>query len=184
METDFVVAVDDEAAMRLLRLFNEDAGREALIASGVDSDLVEKLDLLGISGIGNMIAAIKFAKYNELTEDDYVVSVATDSMQLYGSRLEELTEERGRYSESDTFRDLQLLSSIGIDNMKELSYYDKKAIHNLKYYTWIEQQAKDVDELNAQWYDHDNYWNNTFNQVDSIDQLITDFNDKVGVLQA
>ncbi len=33
-----------------------------------------------------MIAAIKFAKYNELTEDDYVVSIATDSMQLYGSR--------------------------------------------------------------------------------------------------
>jgi cysteine synthase A len=181
-ETDFVVAVDDEAAMRLLRLFNEDAGREALVASGVDSDLVDKLDLLGISGIGNMIAAIKFAKYNELTEDDYVVSIATDSMQLYGSRLDELTEERGSYTEKDTFRDLQLLDSIGLDNMKELSYYDKKAIHNLKYYTWIEQQAKDVEELNAQWYDHDNYWNNTFNQVDEIDKLITEFNAKVGIV--
>jgi cysteine synthase A len=181
-ETDFVVAVDDEATMRLLRLFNEDIGREALAASGVDADLVSKLDLMGISGIGNMIAAIKFAKYNELTEDDYVVSIATDSMQLYGSRLEELTEERGSYSESDIQRDFQLLDSIGIDNMKELGYYDKKAIHNLKYYTWIEQQAKDVDELNAQWYDHDNYWGSTFNQVDEIDTLITDFNNKVGLL--
>jgi cysteine synthase A len=181
-ETDFVVAVDDEVPMRLLRLFNEGVGRDALVASGVDADLVSKLDLLGISGIGNMIAAIKFAKYNELTEDDYVVSIATDSMQLYGSRLEELTEERGNYTESDTQRDLQLLSSVGLDNMKELNYYDKKSIHNLKYYTWIEQQAKDVDELNAQWYDHDNYWNNTFNQVDKIDELITDFNNKVGLL--
>jgi len=181
-ETDFVIDVDDEIAMRLLRLFNEGTGCKALIASGVDSDLVSKLDLLGISGIGNMIAAIKFAKYNELTEDDYVVSVATDSMQLYGSRLDELTEERGRYTESDTFRDLQLLNSIGLDNMKELSYYDKKAIHNLKYYTWIEQQGKDVEELNAQWYDHDNYWNNTFNQVDKIDELITEFNAKVGII--
>lgn len=181
-ETDFVVAVDDEVPMRLLRLFNEGVGREALAASGVDAELVSKLDLLGISGIGNMIAAIKFAKYNELTEDDYVVSIATDSMQLYGSRLDELTEERGSYSEIDTQRDLQLLSSVGIDNMKELNYYDKKAIHNLKYYTWIEQQAKDVEELNDQWYDHDNYWTNTFNQVDKIDQLITEFNDKVGIL--
>ena len=67
-ETDFVVAVDDEATMRLLRLFNEGIGREALVASGVDADLVSKLDLLGISCIGNMIAAIKFAKYNELTD--------------------------------------------------------------------------------------------------------------------
>ncbi len=181
-ETDFVVAVDDEVPMRLLRLFNEGIGREALVASGVKADLVSKLDLLGISGIGNMIAAIKFAKYNELTEDDYVVSIATDSMQLYGSRLEELTEERGNYTESDTQRDLQLLNSVGLDNMKELGYYDKKAIHNLKYYTWIEQQAKDVEELNAQWYDHDNYWTNTFNQVDKIDELITDFNNKVGLL--
>ena len=181
-ETDFVAAVDDEATMRLLRLFNEGNGREALVASGVDADLVSKLDLMGISGIGNMIAAIKFAKYNELTENDYVVSIATDSMQLYGSRLEELTEERGPYSESDIQRDLQLLDSIGIDNMKELGYYDKKAIHNLKYYTWIEQQAKDVEELNAQWYDHDNYWGNTFKQVDDIDKLITDFNNKVGLL--
>ena len=181
-DTDFVVAVDDEVPMRLLRLFNEGVGHKALVASGVDADLVSKLDLLGISGVGNMIAAIKFAKYNELTEDDYVVSIATDSMQLYGSRLEELTEERGVYTENDTLRDLQLLSSVGLDNMKELNYYDKKAIHNLKYYTWIEQQAKDVEELNAQWYDHDNYWTNTFNQVDEIDELITEFNNKVGIV--
>jgi cysteine synthase A len=181
-DTDFVVAVDDEVPMRLLRLFNEGVGHKALVASGVDADLVSKLDLLGISGVGNMIAAIKFAKYNELTEDDYVVSIATDSMQLYGSRLEELTEERGDYTENDTLRDLQLLSSVGIDNMNELNYYDKKAIHNLKYYTWIEQQGKDVEELKAQWYDHDNYWTNTFNQVHEIDELITEFNNKVGIL--
>jgi cysteine synthase len=181
-ETDFVVAVDDEAPMRLLRLFNEGVGKQTLLAQGIDPDLVNKLDLLGISGIGNMVAAIKFAKYNELTEDDYVVSIATDSMQLYGSRLSELTNERGAYSENDAQRDLQLLESIGMDHMKELSYYDKKAIHNLKYYTWIEQQGKDVKELNAQWSDHDNYWGNTFNQVEKIDELITEFNDRVGLL--
>jgi cysteine synthase len=181
-QTDFVIAVDDEVPMRLLRLFNENIGRQALVAKGVDTDLVNKLDLLGISGIGNMVAAIKFAKYNELTEDDYVVSIATDSMQLYGSRLAELTKERGPYVQNDIQRDLQLLESVGMDHMKELTYYDKKAIHNLKYYTWIEQQGKDVNELNDQWYDHDTYWTSTFDQVEQIDQLITQFNDRVGLL--
>ncbi|MCD4722924.1 MAG: pyridoxal-phosphate dependent enzyme [Desulfobacula sp.] len=181
-ETDFVVAVDDEAPMRALRLFNEPLGRQALVKSGVDKILVDKLDLLGISGIGNMIAAIKFAKYNELTEDDLLVSIATDSMQLYDSRLSELEQERGVYTDSDALRDMELISAIAIDYTKELSYYDRKAIHNLKYYTWIEQQGRDVEELNDQWYDHDNYWYSMFDQVHAIDELINEFNKRVGLL--
>jgi len=51
---------------------------------------------LGISGIGNVLAAVKFAKYYELTENDYVVTILTDSMELYGSRVEELAAERGQ----------------------------------------------------------------------------------------
>ena len=65
--TDFVIAVDDEAPMRLIRLFNEGMGREALVAAGVPRDVAGRLDLLGISGLANLIAAVKFAKYLELT---------------------------------------------------------------------------------------------------------------------
>jgi len=36
--------------------------------------------------------------------------------------------------------------------------------------------------LNDQWYDHDNYWYSMFDQVDAIDELITDFNARVGLL--
>lgn len=125
-ETDFAVAVDDETSMRLIRLFNEPLGRKALIDLKVNPELVNDLDLLGISGVANMIAAIKFAKYNELSEDDYLVSIATDSMQLYGSRIEELAKERGAYSANDVQRDIERLNSIGIDHVKELNYYHKK----------------------------------------------------------
>jgi cysteine synthase A len=177
--TDFVVAVNDEKAIRMLRLFNEPIGRELLIKEGVSPELVNHLDLLGISGIGNMLAAIKFAKYNELTEKDYVVTIATDSMQLYGSRLKELEAARGVYTQANAERDRELLNSVTYDNTKELTYYDKKAIHNLKYYTWIEQQEKDLAELNAQWYDHENFWTKTLNQADEIDEMIRDFNNIV-----
>jgi len=180
--TDFIIAVDDEAPMRLLRLFNEPQGRAALKAEGVSPDLVDQLDLLGISGVGNVLAAIKFAKYNELTADDYVVTIATDSMELYSSRLAELTAERGAYSEAQAQRDLELLHSVAIDRMEELGYYDRKRIHNLKYFTWIEQQGRDVAELNAQWYDHRNYWGGTFDQLEEVDALIEEFNERVGLL--
>ncbi len=181
-ETDFVIAVDDEAPMRLLRLFNEEVGKKTLKSAGVPEEIIGRLHLLGISGIGNTIAAIKFAKYNELTGDDYVVSVATDSMQLYQSRLAELDRERGPYTEADARRDLELLGSTTIDWVKELTYYDRKSVHNLKYFTWIEQQGRDVRELNAQWYDHDSYWYGTFDKVDEIDGLIRQFNQRVGLL--
>lgn len=181
--TDFVIAVDDELTMRLLRLFNEDAGKAALVRKGVASDLVDRLDLLGISGIANLLAAIKFARYNELTENDYLVSIATDSMQLYGSRLSELSRKSGPYTDLGARLDIERLDAVGIDHVKELSYYDKKAIHHLKYYTWIEQQGKDLTELDAQWYDHESYWGNTFAQADKIDALITAFNHRAGVIR-
>lgn len=181
-ETDFVIGVDDEVPMRLLRLFNEPEGRIALTSAGVEESLAENLDLLGISGIGNMVAAVKFAKYNELTENDVVVSIATDSMQLYESRLKELENERGIYTDFQAQKDLELLAAIAVDHTEELSYYGRKTRHNLKYYTWVEQQGRTVEELNDQWYDHDNYWYSIFNQVDAIDELITDFNSRVGLL--
>jgi len=180
--TDFVVAVDDEAPMRLIRLFNEEPGRAALVAGGVPTEIASRLDLLGISGVGNLIAAIKFAKYLELGQSDWVVTVATDSMDLYRSRLAELAAERGPYRESQAQRDLELLASVTFDHTKELTYYDKKAIHNLKYFTWVEQQGRDVAELRAQWSDHATYWDGTFGLAERIDQLITDFNQRVGVI--
>jgi hypothetical protein len=181
--TDFVIAVNDELPMRLLRLFNEPEGRSALINEGLDADLVSRLDLLGISGIGNLLASIKFAKYNELTENDYVVTIATDSMHLYQSRLAELTAELGNYNDNQAQRDLELLHSVTIDWMQELGYYDRKRIHNLKYYTWIEQQGRDIAELNAQWYDHEAYWDGTFDQLTEVEALIEEFNDRVGINQ-
>jgi len=180
--TDMIVAVDDEHTIRLLRLFNEEAGRKYLKEQGVAPEITENLDLLGISSIGNMLSAIKFAKYYELTENDMVLTVFTDSFELYESRKRELAEERGEYTEKEAVKDFEMLQNSGLDNMLELTYYERKRVHNLKYYTWIEQQGKELKELNSQWYDYDNYWSAIHNQVPEIDQLVIDFNKKVAAI--
>ncbi len=181
--TDMVIAVDDEACMHLIRLFNEPAGRDYLAGVGVNDDLLQRLPLIGISGVGNLLAAIKFAKYYELTERDAVFTIFTDSMDLYGSRLQELREAHGEYTREDAVRDYhRYLMAQTIDHMLELSHYDRKRIHNLKYFTWIEQQGKDVRELDAQWYDYPDYWQTIRDQVKEIDALIEDFNAKVGLM--
>jgi len=177
-DTDMVAAIDDEHTMRLLRLFNEPVGQEYLKSKGVKSEVLDRLNWLGISSICNMLTAVKMAKYYELTEDDIIMTVFTDSEGMYTSRLEELTAERGAYTRDDAIADYEMLKQIGIDSMLELRYEDKKRIHNLKYYTWIEQQGKTYEEINAQWYDRD-YWDNIYGVREELDKMIIEFNRKV-----
>src|SRR5512136_16262 len=88
--TDMVVAIDDEAVVNIARLFNEPAGQAYLASRGVPESLISNLDLLGFSGISNVLSAIKTAKYYEMGEHDILVTVLTDSMELYQSRLKEM----------------------------------------------------------------------------------------------
>ena len=162
--------------MRVLRLFNEPAGRKHLAALGVNPAEVAALALLGISGICNLLAAIKTAKHFELTERDVIFTVFTDSTELYASRLGELRKERGAYRRVDAVADFAgPLAHQGADSFRELTHPERKAIHNLKYYTWVEQQGKTCAELNAQW--DDEYWRELFeDEAAHFDRLIGDFN--------
>jgi cysteine synthase len=180
--TDVVIAIDDEAPVSLIRLFNEPAGQEFLLRQGVPPAFVDKLPLLGISSAANLLAAIRFAKYYELTERDVVLTVFTDSMELYQSRLIELRAERGPYSETQAVVDYhRWLLGATTDHMAELSHWDRRRVHNLKYFTWVEQMGKTAEELLAQWYDWPEYWDRIHRQVAEIDELIKEFNRMAGL---
>jgi cysteine synthase len=174
--TDAVAAIDDEDCLRLLRLFNERAGQSHLRAAGIDGKKIEQLPLLGISSICNLLAAIKTARYFELGERDVIFTVFTDSSELYQSRLVELRRARGAYRARDAVADWAgPLAHQGVEHFKELTYPERKAIHNLKYYTWVEQQGKTSQELSAQW--EPDYWRRLFEEeVGYFDQLIEAFN--------
>jgi cysteine synthase len=181
--TDMVIAVDDEAPMSIIRLFNEPAGQKHLAQLGVSHELIGQLSWLGISCVGNLLAAIKFAKYYELGPNDVVMTVLTDSMEMYQSRLRELNQARGEFTELDAAGVYQrYLLGTTIDYVQELNYYDRKRVHNLKYYTWVEQQGKTYAEIQAQWYDP-TYWTSIHGHVDEIDALIDEFNERTGLLQ-
>jgi hypothetical protein len=49
--------------------------------------------------------------------------------------------------------------------MAELGYRDRKRIHNLKYYTWVEQQGRTMAELNDLVYDEDKTWEGVHGQA-------------------
>lgn len=178
--TDFIAAIDDEACMSIIRLFNEDEGKKYLSSIGIKEDFISKLNLIGISGVSNILGAIKTAKYLELNEDDILFTVLTDSMELYGSRIKEMRETYGKYTKENAIRDYhRYLMGQSIDYIKELSYYDKKAIHNLKYFTWVEQQGKNSDDLRRLW--EPEFWQETYSQINEWDKDIEEFNSLVGL---
>jgi cysteine synthase len=155
--TDLVIDLDDNVIVHLARLFNEPAGRSYLASQGVPEETVEQLDLLGFSGIANV----------------------SDSMDLYQSRLEEMREEHGEYTDLDAAAGFsRYLQGLTTENLLELRYTDRRRIHNLKYFTWVEQQGKTYEEIQAQWYD-DKYWTDTQGQVEEIDKHIEEFNARI-----
>ena len=181
--TDVITAIDDEDTIRLMRLFNEPEGKKFLTRQGIDQQIVNNLHLLGISSIANLLSAIKTAKYFELTQDDIIITVATDSMELYQSRLLEQKQIKGEYNYIQAAKDFEkALIGQQIDYLKELTYQDRKTIHNLKYYTWIEQQKKELEDLNQLWYDK-NIWQQIFSQTQIWDELIDEFNKLSGMYE-
>lgn len=159
---DALMAIDDMDCLKGLRLLAEETGRQTLTRRfGIDESQVQCLaETLGISGICNIIGAIKTAKFYELSSDDVVVTVATDAMERYGSVMSNLRDVHGPLDEADATAIVDgSFHRAGIDWVQEGSREARERWHNLKYYTWVEQQGKSVAQLDAQrdpawWIDH------------------------------
>jgi cysteine synthase A len=176
--TDMVAAIDDEQCLAIMRFFNEDSGRKLLAKEGVKSDVIEKLPLAGISGICNLVAAIKAAKYYEMNGKDVIFFPMTDSMELYGSRVQEQRQQHGPFGEIDAAKTFaRYLQGAIPDNLREMNYQDRKQLHNFKYFTWVEQQQRSADDLRKLW--EPEFWEQTFGQVQDWDRRIEEFNRRV-----
>lgn len=179
--TDVVIAVDDRATLRLLRLFNEPAGQDLLSQRGLGDEVIAQLPLLGISSICNLLAAIKMSLYFEYDENDVIFMSLTDSADLYRSYLRGWNEERGAYTSLHAAVDHErFLLATTTDHMKELTYPDQKVIHNLKYFTWVEQQQRKTEELAALW--NPLFWRDQVRMLKVWDESIREFNRDTGVL--
>ena len=89
LTTDFITQIIDEDCVRGLAVIHE--GTDILVKHGVDKKVAESMvDLFGVSGICNILGAIKMAKYLKLGPQDNVVTIATDSFDRYPSVMEDL----------------------------------------------------------------------------------------------
>ena len=181
MNTDVVIAVSDAASDSLNLLFRSEVGRRYLTGRRkIDPALVRQFDDIGISGLANVVAAIKLAKHLDYGPNDVVMTVATDSAALYRSESESYVARRypngfDEVNAGEIFsRHLEAASDEGV---LELRHIDRKRIFNLGYYTWVEQQGVSVEDFDRR--KSQDFWQDLVGSIPIWDRLIQEFNAEV-----
>jgi len=184
MNTDFVLAVSDQATDALGVVFSRPEGRQFLARRfGVPDDVLSSLSSFGLSSICNMIGAIKLADRMGLGPNDAILTVATDGDMMYSSEHEKTLATRfasgfdGRVAERELMR---WLYETRADHVLELTECDRRRIFNLGYYTWVEQRGVSIPEFVAR--REQSFWRNLRGALPLWDELIVEFNARTGAL--
>jgi cysteine synthase len=181
MNTDVVVGVSDEASDSLNLLFQSKIGQEYLTRrKRLDPSLIQHFEDVGISGLANIVAAIKTAKHLDYGPDDVVMTVATDSAALYVSEAESFHARRypdgfDQVNAGEIFA--RHMEGIVDNNVLELRHVDRKRIFNLGYYTWVEQQGVSIEDFDRRKTQH--FWTSLVASIPDWDRLIKEFNAEV-----
>jgi hypothetical protein len=182
MNTDLVVGVSDRSVAALDLLFNNKSGLAYLWdRRRIGSEVIDELKHLGLSGIANVVAAIKTAKHLELGDEDVLITVATDSAALYGSERRKLLAA----TYSDGFDSVnageifgQHLLGAADNDVLELTHDERSRIFNLGYFTWVEQQGVPFPEFEKR--RSQGFWRRLWQSAAAWDELIAEFNARAG----
>ncbi len=178
MNTDAVVALDDIECKKVLQTITDEVGQTFMKEFIKGSDVDSMADTLGISGVANVLGAIKIAKHYRMTSQDNIVTIATDSMDRYHSVMENMTKTYGRLDRNEAkHRFESIVLDAKTDWIFEGTMDNRLRWHNLKYYTWVEQQGKDVEELNSTM--SQSFWKKEASKIEETDEMLVDYRRKL-----
>ncbi len=181
--TDVVAAVSDRATDRLGVLFNTPTGRRYLARRRkVPEPVVRGLGDLGLSGICNVVAAVKVAKHFRMGPQDVLVTVATDGYALYRSEGDRALSRYfpGGFDEvaaGEVFGEHLLGATT--DHLLELTSVDRDRIFNLGYFTWVEQQGVSLADFERR--RSQGFWREIRELLPAWDGMIEEFNARTGL---
>ncbi len=170
---DAIMCIDDIESKKGLQLLTEEAGWKVMIDRyGVaEEDVKMMAEIFGISGVCNVLGAIKTAKFYRYGKDDVIVTICTDAIDRYRTVMADMTGQYGRMDATEAaVRLVSIFHSQKLDYVSEATRESRERWHNLKYYTWVEQQGKTVEELNAQ--RSEEYWIKQQQHIAKDDEMI------------
>jgi cysteine synthase len=173
MNMDAIMCIDDMECKKGLQLLTDEVGKEYLHTKlGISSEKVQELsEIFGISGVCNILGAIKTAKYYEMTDKDNIFTLCTDTIDRYYSVMKDLSNRFGKMTKTEAaIRYNSIFKGVKLDYIEEGTFKARRRWHNLKYFTWVEQQGKTVSELDAQL--RQDYWFEKQSEIVEIDKKL------------
>ena len=169
---DAIMCIEDTDCLKALQLVTDSVGRRVLENNlGINKNSVDFMStIFGISGICNVLGAIKTAKYYQLQRSDTVITICTDTIDRYGSVMQTMTDRFGEIDEETAINRTNIFHGQGTEWIKNGTVEQKCQWHNLKYYTWVEQQGLTVKELDHQL--NEDWWLQEQARIQDIDELI------------
>jgi cysteine synthase A len=166
---DLLLCIDDLECLEGLQLLQE--GTDTLVAEGVDRALAGSwVGFFGISGVCNVLGSIRAARHYGLGPRQAVVTIATDGFDRYPSVLRRLDREQGPMDGEKARRRLEIFRSRDSAMRVEGTPESRRRWHNQKYFTWVEQQGRSIEELRAQ--EDPAYWVAEQERAHEIDRRI------------
>lgn len=149
---DAIVCVDDRDCLMGLELLTDKIGLSVLSDRiGIPAEKTRAMArIFGISGVANVLAAIKTAKHFGFGPEQPILTVCTDAVDRYRSVLSEMPDRFGPMDEPEALRRAGIFTNQTTGWIEDGTPEVRRRWHNLKYFTWVEQQGKSVEDLDAQ----------------------------------
>ena len=138
LNTDYVMLIHDDDTVKGVKMIQD--GTEALAARGLlpPDGLAALRDKFGMSGVCNVIGAIKTAKLLGLGPEDNIVTVATDGFDRYPSVMDDLVAREGAPDEN-TYEQwaTSIFLEAGLDGVMDTrGGAQKERLHGMKEALW------------------------------------------------
>ncbi len=164
LTTDYVMLIHDDDCVIGLELMERRAAMVEQVLGMPQGSLATFEGVFGVSGICNVLGAIRLARHLNLGPEDNVVTIATDGFDRYPSVLADLEKRRGPVDASwfeEVFRGgtpEEILDVRGKDEKQRLFQYKEQVWSGFHYsHAYLESMQSQA------------FWDGEFEKIEAID---------------
>ena len=171
LTTDYVALIHDDDCVMGLELLER---RRSLVGRllGRPPGYLDSLEgVLGISGVCNILGAIRMARYLGLGPEDNVVTIATDGMDRYPSVLANLEKRRGPLNDASLSAGFEAIfrGADARDILDVRPAQQKQRLFGYKEQVWTAfgYTHSYLERMKSQ-----SFWDGEFDKIPAIDQAL------------